>query len=70
MEKRRLVYYVKVSYEEFKFYNSKEATIFAETVMNHGVDFHEDSYTNIRVEYEYFNDKIEDLITEITDIDD
>lgn len=70
--KKQMVYYVRVSYVDFKFYDAEEAITFAESAILHCTDFKDDDYVRIEVHYESIpsEDEVEDIITEITDIDD
>lgn len=69
--KRQIVYYVRVSYVDFKFYDAEEATAFAESAIIHCTDFKDDDYVRIEVHYESIpsEDDVEDIISEIADID-
>ena len=60
---RKIVYYVRVSFVDFKFYAAEEATAFAESAILHCTDFKEDDYVRIEVHYE--SDSIEDIIDEV-----
>lgn len=65
-----LIYCVRQYHYDFVFDNAEEAQIFAETCLRHATDKTDDEYVRIEVRFDDSDDVVDDIITEITDIDD